>query len=229
MGPDTQRSADILIVAAHAPEMAGLRPWLSDSLIGQIRGLAVRGKAVGIGMAVAGPATARGIVAVRPRAVLLLGSCGVYPNLSQYRPHDVLVATKVTLVSHAVNAGKSEFPGPMQTRLDCNALLAAGLAASGSRVFTAPIACTLAQTTDDTIAATVHPATGCEAENLDAFAVGQACKASDVPFTAVLGVSNIVGSTGAHDWKQFQRAAVNAAAEVIVTWIQRGAQGLPHG
>ena len=68
---------DLLIVAAHAPEMAGLRPWLSDKLIGQIRGLTVRGKAVGIGMASAGPATARGILAVSPRAVLLVGSCGV--------------------------------------------------------------------------------------------------------------------------------------------------------
>jgi nucleoside phosphorylase len=209
--------------------MAGLRPWLSDSLIGQIRGLNVRGKAVGIGMAVAGPATTRGILAVSPRAVLLVGSCGVYPNLPQYRPHDVVIAKRIQLVSHAVNAGKSEFPGPMQTVIECNPLLAAGLAASGARAFPSSVACTLAQTVDDTIAASVHPSTGCEAENLEAFAVAQACKAADLPFTAVLGVSNIVGSTGAHDWRQFQRQAVNAAAEVIVTWIQRGAQGLPHG
>jgi nucleoside phosphorylase len=224
----TERT-DLLIVAAHAPEMAGLRPWLSDSLIGQIRGLAVRGKAVGIGMAVAGPATARGILATQPRAVLLVGSCGVYPNLSQYRPHDVIVSSRISLVDHAVNAGRSVFPGPMQTTIDCNSLLAAGLAAAGGRVSTAPIACTVAQTVDDTVAASVHPTTGCDAENLEAFAVGMACRASDLPFTAVLGVSNIVGSTGQHDWKQFQRAAVNAAAEVIVTWVQRGAQGLPHG
>lgn len=219
---------DLLIVAAHAPEMAGLRPWLSDSLIGQIRGLTIRGKAVGIGMAVAGPATTRGILAVSPRAVLLVGSCGVYPNLQQYRPHDVIVATRVQLVSHAVSAGRSEFPGPMQTSVECSPMLAAGLAEAGARAFPSSIACTLAQTVDDALAAAVHPATGCEAENLEVFAVAQACKAAEVPFTAVLGVSNIVGSTGAHDWRQFQRAAVNAAAEVIVTWIQRGAQGLPH-
>jgi nucleoside phosphorylase len=219
---------DVLIVAAHVPEMAGLRPWLSDSLIGQIRGLNVRGKAIGMGMAAAGPAAARGILAVKPRAVLLVGSCGVYPNLPRFRPHDVVVATRVQLISHAVSAGRSEFPGPMHTGLDCDPLLAAGVAAVGARVFPAPIACTLAQTVDDTLAGAVHPATGCEAENLEAFAVAQACKAAEVPFTAVLGVSNIVGSTGAQDWRQFQRAAVNAAAEAVVAWIQRGAQGLPH-
>jgi nucleoside phosphorylase len=153
----------------------------------------------------------------------------VYPNLPQYRPHDVLVASRVQLVSHAVNAGRSEFPGPMQTRLDLNQMLGVGLASAGPRVFVAPVACTLARTVDDTVAASIQPATGCEAENLEAFAVGQACKAADVPFTAVLGVSNIVGSTGSQDWAQFQRAAVTAAAEVIVGWIQRGAQGLPHG
>lgn len=223
------RAADLLIVAAHAPEMAGLRAYLSDQLIGTIRGLTVRGKAVGIGMATAGPGTARGIIALSPRAVLLVGSCGIYPNLPQYRPHDVIVSTRVQLVSHAVNAGKSEFPEPMQTKLECNPLLAAGLSASGGRVFGAPVACTMARTVDDAFAASIHPATGCEAENLEAFAVGQACKSADVPFAAVLGVSNIVGSTGKHDWMQFQRAAVNAAAEAIVTWVQRGAQGLPHG
>ena len=66
-------------------------------------------------------------------------------------------------------------------------------------------------------------------ESLETFAIGMACRASEVRFCAVLGVSNIVGSTGATDWAQFQRAAVTRAAEVVVTWIQRGAQGLPHG
>ncbi|MBZ0119849.1 MAG: hypothetical protein K8H88_22870 [Sandaracinaceae bacterium] len=226
---DQARAADLLIVAAHAPEMAGLRPYLSDNLIGAIRGIRVHGKAVGIGMGVAGPATARGLVAIQPRAVILIGSCGVYPGLPQYRPHDVIVSGRVQLVSHAVNAGRSEFPAPMQTQVECNALLAAGLASGGGRVFVAPIANTLARTVDDVVAASVHPATGCDAENLEAFSVAMAAKAAEIPFAAVLGVSNIVGSTGAHDWRQFQRASVNAAADVIVTWIQRGAQGLPHG
>lgn len=220
---------DLLIVAAHAPEMAGLRPWLSDSLIGQIRGLTVRGKAVGIGMAIAGPATARGILAVSPRAVILIGSCGIYPTLTQYKPHDVIVSTRVSLVSHAVHAQKSEFPAPMTTQIECNGMLVAGLTSVKARTFPAPVACTLARTVDDKIASTMQTSTECEAENLEAFSVASACKASEIPFCAVLGVSNIVGSTGSHDWVQFQRAAVNAAAEVIVSWIQRGAQGLPHG
>lgn len=228
MSTDTTRT-DLLIVAAHAPEMAGLRPYLSDQLIGEVRGLQIRGKAIGIGMAAAGPSTARGLLAVKPRAVLLVGSCGVYPNLPQYKPHDVIVSTRIALVSHAVNAQRSEYPPPMQTQLDCDPMLAAGLSASSGRAHPAAVACTLARTVNDELAGSIHPATGCEAENLEAFAVASACKAAEVPFVAVLGVSNIVGSTGTIDWKQFQRAAVNAAAEIIVAWVQRGAQGLPHG
>ena len=140
MQPDTHRGADVLIVAAHAPEMAGLRPYLSEKLIGTIRGLQVRAKAVGIGMGVAGPATARGILGTNPRAVLLLGSCGVYPNLPQYRPHDVLVASRIQLVSPAVLAQRAEFPGPMQTQVECDPMLTTGLSAAGGRTFVAPVA-----------------------------------------------------------------------------------------
>lgn len=229
MHVESHRDCDLLIVASHAPDMAGLRPYLSDQLIGEVRGIRVRGKAVGLGLAVAGPGTARGILAVEPRAVVLIGSCGVYPNLPQYRPHDVIVSSRVQLVDHSVTAGRSQFPGPMQTSFECNSLLGAGLAAGGGRVYMAPVANPLAKTTDDGVAASIQPSSGCEAENIEAFAVGQACKAAEVPFCAVLGVSNIVGSTGQQDWMQFQRAAVNAAAETIVTWLQRGAQGLPHG
>ncbi|HHH29170.1 MAG TPA: hypothetical protein ENK57_12605 [Polyangiaceae bacterium] len=229
MHVETNRVCDLLIVAAHAPEMAGLRPYLTDQLIGEVRGVKVRAKVVGIGLAVAGPGTARGILAVQPRAVLLVGSCGVYPNLPKYRPYDVLVSSRVQLISHAVTAGQSEFPTPMQTAFECSALIGAGLSSGAGRVFMAPMASTLAKTVNDNLAARIHPSTGCEAENLEAFSIGQACRAAEIPFAAVLGVSNIVGSTGTKDWLQFQRAAVNAAAETVVGWIQRGAQGLPHG
>ena len=222
-------ATDLLIVAAHAPEMAGLRTFLSDQLIADIRGLHVRAKAVGIGAAAAGSATARAIIAVEPRGVLLIGSCGVYPNMDRYKPHDVVISSRIALVSHAVNAQRSEFPKPMRTVLESDELISTGLRNASPRAHVAAVACPLAQTIDDQVAASVQPTTGCEAENLEAFAVATACKAAEIPFAAVLGVSNIVGSTGSDDWKQFQRASVNAAADTIMTWVQGGAQGLPHG
>jgi hypothetical protein len=91
------------------------------------------------------------------------------------------------------------------------------------------IGTTLAITTDDALAATVGQAGICDAENLEAFAIALACAQRDIPFAAVLGVTNIVGSTGRIDWMRFQRQAAVSVAEVVLRWLHNGAQGLPHG
>lgn len=224
-----QRGADILIIASHAPDLAGMRPYLSERLDGVIRNLRIKAKIVGVGAAVAAAATARGILAVQPRAVVLLGTCGVYPNLTQYRPHDVIVPTRAHVLCHAALAGRSAYPEPMATSVECHPLMGAALQQSHPRALRAPVGSPLAHTIDDALAAAVHPSTGWEAENLELFGVATACGASEVPFAAALGVTNIIGSTGRHDWAQFQRDAVSSAANAIATWIHNGAQGLPHG
>ena len=112
--------------------------------------------------------------------------------------------------------------------LDTHAPLSAGLlTAAGPRGHAARVATTLAVTTDDGVARAVHPATGLDAENLELFPVAVACKAADIPFAAVLGVTNMVGSTGRVDWRQFQRDAAVGAAEVFLNWAFSGASGLP--
>jgi nucleoside phosphorylase len=117
----------------------------------------------------------------------------------------------------------------MQTVVEPNAALVAGLLQAGdSRARAAPVATTMGITTDDAIARAVHGATSLEAENLELFPIALACHAADVPFGAVLGVTNLVGSTGRTDWRQYQRDAAIAAAEVIVGWLRRGAPGLPR-
>jgi nucleoside phosphorylase len=228
MSSGQQRGADILLVASHAPDFAGMRPYLGERLDGLVRNVRVRAKIVGVGVAVAGAAAARGILAVQPRAVLMLGTCGVYPGLSQFRPHDVVIPSRAQLVDHAVLAARAAFPDPMQTQVELHPLMSTALRACHPRAHLAAVASTLAHTTDDVLAGAVHPSTGCEAENLELFAVAAACRAADVPFIAALGVSNLVGSTGRHDWAQFQRDAVSAAANAVATWMHNGAQGLPH-
>lgn len=228
MSSGQQRGADLLIVASHAPDLAGMRPHLGDRLTGIVGALRVRSKIVGVGSAIAAAAVARGILAVQPRAVVMIGTCGVYPNLPQYRPHDVVVPTRASLVDHAVLASRASFPDPMQTAVPTHALISAALQRCHPRGHLGPVASPLAQTTDDALATGVPAATGCETENLEAFGIAAACRAAETPFAAVLGVSHIVGSTGRHDWSQFQRDAVNHAASALVAWMHNGAQGLPH-
>lgn len=227
--PLPQVPVDVLVLAAHPPELVGLRSHLADNLAGTLNGLHVVAKTIGVGMAVAGAGAANRIHQLSPRAVILLGSCGVYPGSHNYRPLDVVIPSRCHLFDPSVGAGRAEFPEPMQTELSPHALLGAGLlAAAGGSGRHAPVATTLAITTDDAVARAVHPATGFEAENLELFPVALACRAADLPFSGVLGVTNMVGSTGRTDWRNYQRDAAVVAAEVILNWIHTGAQGLPH-
>ncbi len=225
--PLPQAPVDVLVLAAHAPEFVGLRPHIGDSLNGTVGNRMVVAKTIGVGLAVAGAATANRITQIAPRAVIVLGSCGIYPNPTEYRPLDIVVPSKLSLFDPAVAAGKAAFPEPMQTAIDPDAPLSAGLLqAVTSRGHTCNVATTMSITTDDAIARAVHGATGIEAENLELFPVALACRAASIPFAAVLGVTNMVGSKGRHDWRQYQRDAAIAAAEVIVAWLRAGAPGL---
>jgi len=220
---------DVLIFAAHGPDLRGLRPHLGDRMTGNIRGLHVAAKTVGVGMPVAGGSAAKRVFQLLPRAVIHLGTCGIYPGLPEYRPHDVLVAEKLTLIDAGVRFGKSSFPEPMQTTLTCHEMLSAGLASTGQRTHRVTIGSPLATTSDDAWAAEIPSSNGCHAENLEAFAIAHACHLAQIPFTSVLGATHMVGSRAREDWKQFERQSTIAAAEVVATWIVNGAQGLPHG
>lgn len=223
------RHADLLLVAAHAPDLAGMRAFLGEKLDGQMRGLTIKTKVLGFGMAVAAASCARGVQALGPRAVILIGTCGVFPGLTQYRPYDVLLPTRIQLADATVLARKATFPDPMQTTVECQPLLRSALAASAPRAVQTALTSMMAPITDDALAAGLHAATGCDADNGELFGIAAACQAANVPFAAALGVSNLVGSTGRHDWAQFQREAVTQAGQCIGTWLHNGAQGLPHG
>lgn len=220
---------DVLVVGAHGPDLRGLRHHLGERLDGNIGGLHVTGKTVGVGMAVAGASAAKRVFQLRPRAVVQLATCGIYPGLSDYQPYDVLVASRLRLVDHAVLAGQARWPEPMQEERQPHAMLAAGLAATGGRSHRAAIACTLSITTDDDLAASMPGRTGCHAENLEGFAIAHACHLAEVPFASVLAATHVVGPGAREDWQKFERQATLAAAEVLVRWISNGAQGLPHG
>jgi nucleoside phosphorylase len=220
---------DVLVFGAHAPDLRGLRNHVGEHLDGAIGGLHVTGKTVGVGCGVAGASAAKRVFQLQPRAVVHLGTCGIYPGLAQYQPYDVIVATKLVLVDLGVLAGRARWPEPMQSERETHAMMASGLAASGRRAFPAVVACTYAITTDDAIASEIPKRTECHAENLEGFAIAHACHLAEVPFLSVLATTHVIGSGATADWQKYERQATLSAAEVLVSWIHNGAQGLPHG
>lgn len=223
------RPVDVLVLAAHAPDLRGLRRHLGDSLVGEVRGLRILAKTVGLGLPVASASTARRLLLLSPRTVVFVGTCGIYPSLPDVRPHDVIAANAVSLLDHGVLDRTTAFPEPMKTYLPCDPTISATLAASAGRGLVAPVASPLARTMSDELAARIGPTTGCQAENLEAFAIAQACDLAQRPFGILLGVTHIVGTNGERDFRQFERDSGIAACEALVAWVHRGAPGLPHG
>ena len=217
---------DLLVLAPTAPDLRGLHQTLGDRIDGDINGLHLTGKVVGVGMPAAAASASKRVFQLQPRAVVLLGTCGVYPE-RDYQPHDVVVGSSMMLLDHTIAHGAGRFPGPMVTKLDAHAAMAAGLASAKPRTASAPIASPLAQTRDDQLVSQVRTRYDAHVEHLEAFSVATACSLAQVPFGAVLSITHVVGSYGDDDWRKFQRDATLAAADVLLSWLYAGAPGLP--
>ena len=218
-------AVDLLVVAAYAPELTGLRRLLGDDLYGNVSGVQVAGKTVGIGLANASAGATQRVLQLAPRAVVLVGTCGAYEDAGVQR-NEAVVARRCWLVDTSEMDHRSAMPEPIGRSLECAPVLAMGLAVGKPPVH--DVANTLGVIVDDALASRVWSATGCAVENLEAFGVANACARQGVPFAAVLGVSNRVGATGREEWRAHHKTAAAAACDVVARWLVGGAAGLPH-
>jgi futalosine hydrolase len=222
---DASQHCDLLIVAAFAPELVAFQGLLGAAMQAKVGGLVVAARPVGIGLVSAATGTAARLAFAEPRAVVLIGTCGAYPS-SGLAVGDVVVARSILLVDPAVVDEEAAFPDPMSAKVEAHPAMSAAIAASGGRAL--DVGTTLAITTSDALAARLGRESGTAVEHLEAFAVATACAARRVPFAAVLGVANPVGSTGREQWRQHHAAAGLAAGSFIARWIQAGAAGVPY-
>jgi len=216
---------DILVVAAHPPELAGLKQLIGDPG-GRVADIRIAIEAVGIGLPAAAVGTVTAIRAHAPACVVLVGTCGAYDNeSSDLAIAQTVIAKRLHLASTAAAEGRGAFPGPMVIAVETDARLSRGLAGeAGRRV---DVATTLAITTDDALASRVGDAFGCEVEHLEAFAVASACAREHVPMTAVLAVANRVGGRARDEWRRHHEAAGKAANDLVAEWLRGGAPGAP--
>jgi nucleoside phosphorylase len=218
---------DVLIAAAHPSELKGLRDALGRSLSGRVRGLRVAASTIGVGVPAAAIGTIRALREHEPRALVLLGSCGVYgraPLLTAAVPETM------QLVDAAVIAGRAAFPEPMPVRAKVHRALSAGIVRSaGKGVLRGSLATTAGITTSDGLARRIAQGSGCLVENLEGVAVGLACESERVPFAGLLVVTNVVGKRGREQWFENHGAAAQRGAAIVLEWIERGAPGVPRG
>jgi len=221
----------LLIVAAFPPELAPFGGRLVGDARPSFGRHTVAAEAVGIGLAAAAVGTAKQLAARRPRAVVLVGTCGAFGDAIALG--GVAVSRRVVLAEPAVAEGRAGYPEPMQVELSAAEGLAMSLgeraASAAPRGRLADVATTLAVTTDDLLAARLQSFTSCDVEHLEAFGVASACAAGGVPFVAALGVANRVGASGRAEWRANHRTASEAAVGVVLGWLDAGAPGLAAG
>lgn len=216
---------DVLIAAAHPSELEGLREALGRSLSARVRDLRVAANTVGVGVPAAALGAMRILREQRPRALVLLGSCGSYTRAPLLT---AAVPNTLQLVDAAVLAGQAAFPGPMPVRAQAHRALSAGIAkCAGRGVLRGPLATTSGITTSDALARKIAAKSQCAVENLEGVAVGLACESEGVPFAALLVTTNVVGKHGRKQWLANHAAAAERGAEIVLAWIQKGAPGLP--
>jgi futalosine hydrolase len=198
----------LLIVAAWEPELEHFRGLDLPKLSNLTRRFELNMDAVGIGPVDAAVGMTQCISKHRAEHVLLVGTCGAAPG-SRLAIGDVVVGSHALLVDPATVEGRAALPYGTEP-----ILLDASMAEALQRAGAAPskIVCPLGITTDDALATRL--ATIGDVEHLEAYAVARACELASIPCTVVLGIANIVGSSGREEWRAHHIAASARAAGV---------------
>ncbi|WP_394850651.1 hypothetical protein LZC95_24735 [Pendulispora brunnea] len=169
-------------------------------------------RAIGVGLVTAAHATGALLASAKPAAVLLVGSCGVYPGRAP-AAGAVVVATRTVLADAGVAQDQAALPPPMATHAPTDPAWVERFVAGGC--LPAIVAGTLGIATDDRLAHALAERSGADVENLEAFAVAAACAAVSVPCVAVLGVTNVVGSQGRIQWRDNHRTVAARVVEIV--------------
>jgi futalosine hydrolase len=208
---------DVLVLAAFSGELAPLAPLLGDGMDGRVGARRVVARVAGIGLPAAAAAAAIQIRTLWPSAVVAIGTCGAYPG-SGLAIGDVVVARRLHLVDPCALRGESEYPDPMPVASESDGTMTGSIRRAVA-IPLADVATTLAITVDDALAAAVARRTGAAVEHLEAYGIAVACALSGVPFGAVLGVANGVGSRARSEWRLHHRDVEHAVASVLSRWL----------
>lgn len=172
------------------------------------------GVSLGVGMLVAGIATARLLASERPDAVIFVGTAGAYPGGPPVG--SVVTARKFGVVSGTATLGLGYVPrAPEPLPADPDLLGALGLPL-------VDVACLVAITTDPALAARIGASW--QVEHMEAYGVAAACAAAGtstgrIAFAAVLGITNVVGPSAHAEWRANREACQAAAAGAVARLV----------
>lgn len=209
---------DWLVVSAWPPELRYLRRNLSTLPTALRRTVALG--SIGVGLVEAGIGASRLLAAVGPRAVILVGTAGIYPGAAaDFALGTALVADEIALVPEILPGRHAYLPEIVPSRERPTPKLTAALREAGA-LASASVANPLAITATRKAASFAVQRSRCVLENLEAFALARAAASAKLPYAVVLGVANQVGPSAHVEWTRNAAAAAAAACEAVLALLR---------
>jgi purine-nucleoside phosphorylase len=208
-----------LVVAAWLPELDFLRESLAN-LPARIRRTVVL-DTIGVGLVEAAIGASRLLATLRPRAVILVGTAGLYAgSTAGLTVGDAVLAEKIVLLPAPLPGRHTYLPEIMPSEQHTSARLTRALRQAAA-LPAANVANPIAITRSRKAATFAAKDSACALENLEAFALARAAASAKIPFAAVLGIANQVGPTAHREWKKNAAAAAEAACRAVLKYLVR--------
>ena len=210
-----------LVVAAWLPELDFLRESLAN-LPARIRRTVVL-DTIGVGLVEAAIGASRLLATLRPRAVILVGTAGLYPGSTStagLTVGDAVLAEKIVLLPAPLPGRHTYLPEIMPSEQHTSARLTRALR-QATALPAADVANPIAITRSRKAATFAAKDSACALENLEAFALARAAASAKIPFAAVLGIANQVGPTAHREWKKNAVAAAEEACRAVLKYLVR--------
>lgn len=166
----------------------------------------------GVGPVDAGIQTAKLISVLKPTQVWFIGTAGAYPD-RYLSPGDVVIGSQFLFGEAGLAGGTSYVPEIQIMKSEPVTLCLESIfpfKVKNGKILTVP-----SITKSEKSAIELRDHFGADAEHLEVFSVWRACSLFHIPFSAVLGISNRVGSDSHEEWKQWQDVAMQHASAVL--------------
>lgn len=207
---------DCLVVSAWPPEVDHLRQAMRRRSTESTLALS----SIGVGLVEASLGAAQILETLRPRVVILVGTAGVYPASAARLPvATAAVADEIALVPEILPGDDTYLPEAMPRREVASPALAKEIRKVAG-LPSARVANPLAISASRRAATCAARRSGCDLENLEAFALARAATSMKIPFAVVLGVANRVGPTAHREWKKNAASAAAAACEAVLAFLR---------
>ncbi len=129
-------------------------------------------------------------------SVTFCGTAGIYPQVSQLQIGDTCRCSQVILCDASAETGSSAYvPLLKNDQIDADLI-------GDNNLKSAKVVTTLSITIDDECARMMGENTGYHVENLELYGIALLCSSFKVPWSAILGLTNSVGSKGREQWLQ---------------------------